>query len=128
MNKVGNMLNKKTVNKKDDKNKYKPAGVHVLGEDYFSSNDIIGEDSITADFQENEKQPQVVISGSANILPYITEHRSLNQINEGEKLQQGKKDKKEESDIYKGFILMNGEKKFRIIVLLKLTKEIFLVK
>ena len=113
MNKVGNMLNKKTVNKKDDKSKYKPAGVHVLGEDYFSSNDIIGEDSITADFQENEKQPQVVISGSANILPYITEHRSLNQINEGEKLQQGKKDKKEESDIYKGFILMNGEKKFR---------------
>ena len=30
-----------------------------------------------------------------------------------QKPQPQKKDKKEESDVYKGFILMNGEKKFR---------------
>jgi len=110
VNKVGNMLNKKPITKKNDNNKYKPAGIHVLGEDYFSSNNIISEDS---DFQENEKQQQVVISGSSNILPYIKEHKDLNQSNEGQKPQITKKDKKEESDIYKGFILMNGEKKFR---------------
>ena len=110
VNKVGNMLNKKPITKKNDNNKYKPAGIHVLGEDYFSSNNIISEDS---DFQENEKQQQVVISGSSNILPYIKDHKELNQANEGQKPQISKKDKKEESDIYKGFILMNGEKKFR---------------
>ena len=110
MNKVGNMLNKKPAPKKNDTNKNKPAGVHVLGEDYFSSNNIITDDP---DFQENEKQQPVVLSGSSNILPYIKEHKDLNQTNEGQKPQQTKKDKKEESDIFKGFILMNGEKKFR---------------
>ena len=110
MNKVGNMLNKKPTPKKNDTNKNKPAGVHVLGEDYFSSNNIITEDP---DFQGNEKQQPVVLSGSSNILPYIKEHKDLNQTNEGQKPQQTKKDKKEESDIFKGFILMNGEKKFR---------------
>ena len=110
MNKVGNMLNKKPAPKKNDTNKNKPAGVHVLGEDYFSSNNIITEDP---DFQENEKQQPVVLSGSSNILPYIKEHKDLNQTNEGQKPQPIKKDKKEESDIFKGFILMNGEKKFR---------------
>ena len=117
MNKVGNMLNKKPITKKNDNNKYKPAGVHVLGEDYFSSNNIISEDS---DFQENEKQQQVVISGSSNILPYIKDHKELNQANEGQKPQISKKDKKEESDIYKRFILMNGEKKFRTILIIQL--------
>ena len=38
MNKVGSMLNKKVGSigsKKGETNTYKPAGVHVLGEDYF---------------------------------------------------------------------------------------------
>ena len=115
INKVGNMINKKLNIKKNDNNdnKYKPAGVHVLGEDDFSQNIIISEDSLSPDFQENEKQPSVIISGSSNILPYISEHKNLNQIIDSQKQQLDKKDKKEESDIYKGFILMNGEKKFR---------------
>ena len=115
INKVGNMINKKLNIKKNDNNanKYKPAGVHVLGEDDFSQNIIISEDSLSPDFQENEKQPSVIISGSSNILPYISEHKNINQIIDSQKQQHDKKDKKEESDIYKGFILMNGEKKFR---------------
>ena len=115
INKVGNMINKKLNIKKNDNNanKYKPAGVHVLGEDDFSQNIIISEDSLSPDFQENEKQPSVIISGSSSILPYISEHKNINQIIDSQKQQHDKKDKKEESDIYKGFILMNGEKKFR---------------
>ena len=113
INKVGNMLSKKTISKNSNTNKYKPAGVHVLGEDDFSSNNIISEDSITPDFQDDEKQSSVTISGSSNILPYIAEHKSLTKLMDIQKPQPQKKDKKEESDVYKGFILMNGEKKFR---------------
>jgi hypothetical protein len=96
INKVGNMINKKLNIKKNDNNanKYKPAGVHVLGEDDFSQNIIISEDSSSPDFQENEKQPSVIISGSSNILPYIKEHKDLNQTNESQKPQPTKKDKK----------------------------------
>ena len=112
MNKVGNMFNKKTITKKGDANKYKPAGIHVLGEDYFSPN-ILSDDLIIPNyFQENDKQPPVVLSGSSNILPYITQHKNLNQMDDA-KPELIKSEKKEESDIYKGFILMNGEKKFR---------------
>ena len=108
LNKVGNMFTRKSLSKQGgDSNKYKPAGVHVLGEDYFSP-DNINEDLINPDFHDNEKQPPVIISGSANILPYITQHKNLD--NENQKSQQNKKD---DSDICKGFILMNGEKKFR---------------
>ena len=92
------MLNKKPITKKNDNNKYKPAGIHVLGEDYFSSNNIISEDS---DFQENEKQQQVVLSGSSNILPYIKEHKELNQANEGQKPQISKKELKAQIKILK---------------------------
>ena len=47
------MINKKLNIKKNDNNanKYKPAGVHVLGEDDFSQNIIISEDSLSPDFQ-----------------------------------------------------------------------------
>ena len=115
INKVGNIINKKLNKiKNDDNNKYKPAGVHVLGEDDFPQSLMISEDSLSPDFQENEKQPSVIISGSSNIIPYIEEHKNLNQNDEVQKPQMDKKDKKEEPDIYKGFILMNGEKKFRI--------------
>ena len=114
INKVGNIINKKLNKiKNDDNNKYKPAGVHVLGEDDFPQSLMISEDSLSPDFQENEKQPSVIISGSSNIIPYIEEHKNLNQNDEVQKPQMDKKDKKEEPDIYKGFILMNGEKKFR---------------
>ena len=109
LNKVGNMFTKKAISKQGDSNKYKPAGVHVLGEDYFPS-DNINEHLMNQDFRDNEKQPPVTILGSENILPYITQHKNLEQINENQKSQQNKK---EESDICKGFILMNGEKKFR---------------
>ena len=54
INKVGNMLSKKTISKNSNTNKYKPAaGFHVLGEDDFSSNNMISEDSIIPDFQDN---------------------------------------------------------------------------
>ena len=108
LNKVGNMFTRKSLSKQGDSNKYKPAGVHVLGEDYFSP-DNINEDLMTPELHDNEKQPQVIISGSANILPYITQHKNLEQNNENQKSQQNKKDE----DICKGFVLMNGEKKFR---------------
>ena len=112
LNKVGNMLTKKTITHKTDTSKYKPQGVHVLGEDYFSSYNIISEDSISPDFQDNENKPNVIVSGSANILPFISEHKGLNEAQESQK-PLNNKDKKEESDITRGFILMNGEKKFR---------------
>ena len=35
-----------------------------------------------------------------------------------QKPQPQKKDKKEESDIYKGFILMNGEKNLELIIVI----------
>ena len=108
MNKVGNMFTKNSLSKQGDKNKYKPAGVHVLGEDYFSRNIII-EDY----FNDEDKQPPVTISGSSNILQYVTEHKQLKQKIEAQIPNPLNKDKKEDSDIYKGFILMNGEKKFR---------------
>ncbi len=113
LNKVGNMLTKKNITHKKDNNKYKPAGVHVLGEDYFSNNIIISEDSLEPDFPDNEKQPNVIISGSSNILPFIADHKSLNEPPNEQKQQSDKKIQKEDSDIARGFILMNGEKKFR---------------
>ena len=113
LNKVGNMLTKKNITHKKDNNKYKPAGVHVLGEDYFSNNIIISEDSLEPDFPDNEKQPNVIISGSSNILPFIADHKGLNEPPNAQKQQSDKKIQKEDSDIARGFILMNGEKKFR---------------
>ena len=113
LNKVGHMLTKKTITHKKDNNKYKPAGVHVLGEDYFSNNIIISEDSLEPDFPNNEKQPKVIISGSSNILPFIADHKGLNEPLNAQKQQSDKKIQKEDSDIARGFILMNGEKKFR---------------
>ena len=113
LNKVGNMLTKKNITHKKDNNKYKPAGVHVLGEDYFSNNIIISEDSLEPDFPDNEKQPNVIISGSSNILPFIADHKGLNEPPNEQKQQSDKKIQKEDSDIARGFILMNGEKKFR---------------
>ena len=113
LNKVGNMLTKKNITHKKDNNKYKPAGVHVLGEDYFSNNIIISEDSLEPDFPDNEKQPNVIISGSSNILPFIADHKGLNEPLNTQKQQSDKKIQKDDSDIARGFILMNGEKKFR---------------
>ena len=113
LNKVGNMLTKKNITHKKDNNKYKPAGVHVLGEDYFSNHIIISEDSLEPDFPDNEKQPNVIISGSSNILPFIADHKGLNEPPNEQKQQSDKKIQKEDSDIARGFILMNGEKKFR---------------
>ena len=113
LNKVGNMLTKKNITHKKDNNKYKPAGVHVLGEDYFSNHIIISEDSLEPDFSDNEKKPNVIISGSSNILPFIADHKGLNEPPNEQKQQSDKKIQKEDSDIARGFILMNGEKKFR---------------
>ena len=81
MNKVGSMLNKKMnsiSNKKGDSNTYKPAGVHVLGEDYFPQDNIVmNEDSLGTNNIDSEKGESNVGSNSSNLLPSVTEKKTL---------------------------------------------------
>ena len=121
MNKVGSMLNK-TVgtmgNKKGEANTYKPAGVHVLGEDYFpQDNLVLSEDSIGENNLKEEKQPQ--ISNSSKILPKLNQKKapssSMQEIlglskQQSQQQQKTSKQKVEESEFMKGFTLINGEK------------------
>ena len=110
MNKI---LNKKTENKPNEINFKKTSTIHVLGEDYFSPDNIITEDTITQEFQEAEKAIPNNTFNSSNKLPSASKQKVINKIMGEQKPQIAKKDKKEESDVLKGFILMNGEKKFR---------------
>ena len=112
---VNKMLNRKSSPKPSESNKNKPSSIHVLGEDYFSPDNIISEeDSMNQDLNEQEKTiSNNNISNSANKLPSISNQKNFNQIFGEPKPQTIKKDKKEESDVLKGFILLNGEKKFR---------------
>ena len=110
MNKI---LNKKTDNKPNEINFKKTSTIHVLGEDYFSPDNIITEDTITQEFQEAEKAISNNTFNSSNKLPSASKQKVINKIMGEQKPQIAKKDKKEESDVLKGFILMNGEKKFR---------------
>ena len=121
MNKVGSMLNK-TVgtmgNKKGEANTYKPAGVHVLGEDYFpQDNLVLSEDSIGENNLREEKQAQ--ISNSSKILPKLSQKKSpsssMQEIlglskQQPQPQQKASKQKVEESEFMKGFTLINGEK------------------
>ena len=120
MNKVGSMLNK-TVgsmgNKKGEANTYKPAGVHVLGEDYFPQDNLMiteDSDSLPSNNTNLEKQNSNVGSISSNILPSVTEKKSLSssmkEILGVSQPPQKNKQKAEDADFMKGFNLINGEK------------------
>jgi hypothetical protein len=120
MNKVGSMLNK-TVgsmgNKKGEANTYKPAGVHVLGEDYFPQDNLMiteDSDSLPSNNTNLEKQNSNVGSISSNILPSVTEKKSLSssmkEILGVSQPPQKNKQKAEGADFMKGFNLINGEK------------------
>ena len=120
MNKVGSMLNK-TVgsmgNKKGEANTYKPAGVHVLGEDYFPQDNLMiteDSDSLPSNNTNLEKQNLNVGSISSNILPSVTEKKSLSssmkEILGVSQPPQKNKQKAEDADFMKGFNLINGEK------------------
>ena len=76
MNKVGSMLNKNLIsmgNKKGEANTYKPAGVHVLGEDYFpqDNNMMMNEESLGTNNSEIDRQNTNPGSTSSNILPTV---------------------------------------------------------
>ena len=121
MNKVGSMLNK-TVgtmgNKKGEANSYRPAGVHILGEDYFpQDNNLLSEDSIGDNNLSEEKQTP--ISNSSNTLLKVTQKKapssSMQEIlglskQQSQPMQKKTKQKVEESEFMKGFTLINGEK------------------
>ena len=121
MNKVGSMLNKKMnsiSNKKGDSNTYKPAGVHVLGEDYFPQDNIVmNEDSLGTSTIDSEKGESNVGSSSSNLLPSVTEKKTLaysmqDIFGVSKPTQPQKKNKQDVKDVdfMKGFNLINGEK------------------
>ena len=126
MDKVGNMINKKMSsmgsmgsigNKKADTNTYKPAGVHVLGEDYFPQDNLmLTEDSLGPQSCNLEKKDSNTGSASSNILPSVSTKKnvssSMKEILGVSKQQvpQKNKQKVEDSDFMKGFNLINGEK------------------
>ena len=120
MNKVGSMINKKVGtmgNKKaEDNNTYKPAGVHMLDEDYFPQDNMMtNEDSIGGNNADEEKQNS--ISTSSNILPKIDKKSASSSMQEILGLskqppvnKRKSKQQLEESEFMKGFTLINGEK------------------
>ena len=121
MNKVGSMLNKKVGsigNKKGDSNTYRPAGVHVLGEDYFPQDNIVmNEDSLGTNNIDSEKGDSSIGSSSTNLLPSVTEKKSLavsmqDIFGVSKPTQPQKKNKQDakDADFMKGFNLINGEK------------------
>lgn len=121
MNKVGSMLNKKVGsigNKKGDSNTYRPAGVHVLGEDYFPQDNIVmTEDSLGASNIDSEKEESTTGSSSTNLLPSVTEKKSLAYsmqeifgVSKPTQPQKKTKQDAKDSDFMKGFNLINGEK------------------
>ena len=80
MNKVGSMLNKKVGsmgNKKGEANSYKPAGVHVLGEDYFPQENLMINEEILEEESNNiiVKQNTNPGSISSNELPTVTKKK-----------------------------------------------------
>ena len=122
MNKVGSMLNKNLIsmgNKKGEANTYKPAGVHVLGEDYFpqDNNMMMNEESLGTNNSEIDRQNTNPGSTSSNILPTVKLKKGVSSsmqevlgVTKKNQPQQKSKQKLEESDFMKGFILINGEK------------------
>ena len=126
MNKVGSMINKKVSSmgsgKKVDTNTYKPAGVHVLGEDIFpQENLMISEDLLSTNNTFIEKQNTNTGSNSSNLLPSITKNKKLSSSMQDvfgiskktqpqPQTQQANKQKVEDTDFMKDFILINGEK------------------
>ena len=78
MNKVGSMINKKvSMNNKGEENAHKPAGVHVLGEDYFPQDNLmISEESIATNNSKEEKpNPVPMLSSSSNNLPSVSKKK-----------------------------------------------------
>ena len=121
MNKVGSMLNKKVGSigsKKGEANTYKPAGVHVLGEDYFPQDNImINEDSIETNNSDFEKSETISESNSSNLLPSVTKKKEISSsmqdifgISKQNLPQKKNKQDIKDSDFMKGFNLINGEK------------------
>ena len=123
MNKVGSMLNKKVGsmgNKKGEANSYKPAGVHVLGEDYFPQENLMINEEILEEESNNiiVKQNTNPGSISSNELPTVTKKKAVSSsmqeilgISKQNQNQQKNKMKAEDSEFMKGFNLINGEKK-----------------
>ena len=121
MNKVGSMLNKKVGtmgSKKGETNTYKPAGVHVLGEDYFPQDNIMLNEETLSENNLNEEKPSQ-ISTSSNVLPKVSKKKipssSMQEIlglqkQQNQPMQKLTKQKAEESEFMKGFTLINGEK------------------
>ena len=121
MNKVGSMLNKKVGsigNKKGEANTYKPAGVHVLGEDYFPQDNLmITEESLPSNKLNLQKSDSNIGSTSSNALPSFSKKKNISSSMkeilgvQGEPNEpQKNKQKLEDSDFMKGFTLINGEK------------------
>ena len=119
MNKVGSMLNKKVGsmgNKKGDANTYKPAGVHVLGEDYFPQDNLmLTEDSLGSQNGNLEKRDSITGSASSKALPSVSIKRAVTSsmkeiLGVSKQVPQKNKQKLEDSDFMKGFTLINGEK------------------
>ena len=121
MNKVGSMLNKNLISmgsKKGEANTYKPAGVHVLGEDYFpQDNNMMNEESLGTNNSEIERHNTNPGSTSSNILPTVKLKKGASSsmqevlgVTKKNQPQQKGKQKLEESDFMKGFTLINGEK------------------
>ena len=121
MNKVGSMLNKKVGNKKGEPNSYKPAGVHVLGEDNFTEENLMmNEEAMEEDNYNNiVKQNTNPGSISSDILPTVTKKKavssSMTEILGLSKQNQPPQKKiskaADDSEFMKGFTLINGEKK-----------------
>ena len=121
MDKVGSMINKKVGsmgNKKGDTNTYKPAGVHVLGEDYFPQDNLmLTEDSLMSQNGNLEKQDSNTGSTSSTVLPSVSIKRAVSSsmkeilgVSKQSQVPQKNKQKLEDSDFMKGFTLINGEK------------------
>ena len=118
MNKVGSMLNKKvSMNNKGEENANKPAGVHVLGEDYFPQDNLMISEEIGNNNLKEEKPSTVPMSSSSNDLPTVSKKKAVSSsmteilgISKQPQAQKKTKQQIEESEFMKGFTLINGEK------------------
>ena len=116
MNKVGSMLNKKVS--KGEEDTHKPAGVHVLGEDYFPQDNLmISEETIGDNNSKEEKPISVPMSSSSNDLPTVSKKKAVSSsmteilgLSKQPQVQKKTKQQIEESEFMKGFALINGEK------------------
>ena len=116
VNKVGSMINKKMSSlkgKKTEPTSYKPAGVHILGEDnMLEDNMIINEDTDPIDDQNNEPQQQSLSDNSLiKVAPKKSISSSMQDIfgitkQEHQQIQKAK----QEENLPKEIVLINGEK------------------